>query len=349
MTCRPKRWLWGVLPLAVIIAFASLGVQKQIERDLSERASLALQDAGYYWALSTFQARDATIEGISFSGSERDSALDLLQNLWGVRTVTDGIRVIASPDTYSWLANKKDKRVQLRGYVPTEEDRLAIIGFVKAALPDYEVDDKMVLAGGSPPRQVWLGSVSYALVQLAQLRVGSVHLDGTALTLNGEAQTTAAFRALNTSLAGQLPSGLEIKSAQVRPPTVKPYDWRVKYNGSTISFAGYVPDEKTHQQVLERTRNLFPGVKIEDTMELGSGAPQSWSWAISASLTQLNRLESGRAKLKDTVLEFEGVASDELTAKQVTSSIRNSLPGTYRSNEKITFKEQGGGGQTPKN
>lgn len=349
MTCRPKRWVWGVLPLALVIAFASFGVLKQVERDLGKRVALALQDAGYYWALSTFQGRDATIEGISFSGSERDSALNLLRDQWGVRSVTDSIRVIASPDTYSWLANKKEKRVQLRGYVPTEDDRLTITGFVKAAMPDYEVDDKMVLAGGSPPREVWLGSVSYALVQLAQLSAGSVHLNGTELTLNGEAQTTVAFRALNSSLAGQLPSGLEIKSAQIRPPTVAPYDWRVKYTGTAIFFAGYVPDEKTHQQVLERTRNLFPGINIEDTMELGSGAPQNLSWAISASLTQLNRLESGRAKLKDTGLEFEGVASSKFTAKQVTSSIRNSLPASYRSSEKITVKEQGGSEQAPKN
>lgn len=336
--CHPKSWLWGFLPLAIVIAFALIGVRNQVEHDLRIRVSEALREAGFYWALATFHARDATLEGISFSGADRDSALNLLAKTWGVGSVTDGIRVIASPDTYTWFANKKEKRVQLRGYVPTEEDRRTITGFVKAALPEYEVDDKMVLAGGSPPRQVWLGSVSYALVQLAQLGSGVVRLDGTALTMNGVAATTDAFRALNTSLSGQLPASLEIKEADIKPPVVKPYDWRVKYTGTLISFAGYVPDEYTHRQILERTRNLFPGVKLEDTMELGSGAPESFSWAIAASLTQLNRLETGRTKLKDNVLEFEGVAADAWTAKHVTSSIRNSLPSSYKSSEKITVQ-----------
>jgi len=345
LSCRPKRWFWGVIPLALVIAFALFGVGKQVERELTERANSTLRNAGINWALVNFHGRDAVLEGLSFSGSERDEALDLVKNLWGVRGVADSIRVIASRETYAWSANKKEKRIQLRGYMPTENDRRTITGFVKAAFPDYELDDKMVAAGGSPPKEVWLSSVSFALVQLAQLRTGSVRLDGTAMSLNGEAGTTATYRTLKTSLAKQLPTGMELKNTDIRPPLVRPYDWRAKYTGSAIAFAGHVPDEKTHQQVLARTKNLFPGVAVEDTMELGSGAPESWAWAIAASLTQLNRLKSGRIKLKDTVLEFEGVASDKLTAKQVTSSIRNSLPGSFRSSEEITVAGQGAEGQ----
>lgn len=341
LSCRPKRWLWGLLPVAVIVAFAHYGVRKQVERDLTGRANSALQTSGVNWALVNFQGRDAVLEGLSFSGAERDQVLSLVSNIWGVRSVIDSVRVVASPETYAWFANKKEKRIQLRGYVPTEEDRRSITGFVKAAFPDYELDDKMVAAGGSPPREVWLGSVSFALVQLAQLRLGSVRLDGLALSLNGEAGTTATYRAIRKTLANQLPSGMKIRSAEVQPPVVRPYEWRVKFTGTAIVFAGYIPDEKTHSQIIERTRNLFPGIKVEDTMELGSGAPENWSWAISASLTQLNRLESGRAKLKDMVLEFEGTASDALTAKHVTSSIRNSLPGSFRSSEEIVVTKQG--------
>lgn len=338
--CRPTMWIRGIVPLSLAIALALYGARDEVERDLSERASAALRDAGYYWALVTFDARNAKLEGISFSGTERDKSLDLLKDIWGVREVTDSIQVIASAETYTWFATKKERRIQLRGYVPTEEDRRTITGFIKATLPDYEVDDKMALAGGSPPRQTWLGSVSFALVQLAQLREGIVRLNGTEFALDGSAETTAAYRKLNEIFQHPLPTGMVLKKAEIEPPLVKPYDWRVKYTGSTISFSGFIPDANTHQQIIERTRNLFPDATIEDTMELGSGAPDNWSWAISASLTQLNRLNSGRARLKESVLEFEGVAADNLTARQVTSSIRNSLPGSFRSSEKISVAGQ---------
>jgi hypothetical protein len=340
LVCQPSRWLWGLPPLVLIIALSLFGVRGQLQHDLADRTSSALRDAGYYWALARFDGRDAVLEGLSFSASERDSALNIIKDIWGVRSVTDKTNLIASPETYTWLANKKDQRIKIRGYVPTENDRRTILGFVKAAMPELEVDEKMTLAGGSPKHEVWLGAVSYALVQLGQLKAGSVRLEGTDLFVDGEAASTTAYRTIKTSLEQQLPAGTKVRAVDVAPPVIRPYTWRVKYTGALISFAGYVPSESFHRQILERTRHLFPGIPIDDAMELASGVPDGWLWAVSASLTQLHRLESGRVKLKDTVLEFEGVAGDKHTATNVTASIRHGLPASYRSSEKVVIGEK---------
>lgn len=340
MVCNPGRWAWGLIPLALIAVLAAFGARQEIERDLVDRSTVALRNAGYYWALASFEGRNATLEGISFSGNDRDGALLTLRNVWGVRSVVDDVQLIATPETYTWLAVKREKRIQLRGYVPTEEDRRTIIGFIKAAVPDYEVDDKMVLAGGAPAREQWLGSVSYALVQLAQLDTGNVRLDGLKFALEGTASTTEAYRKVKVSLAEQAPEVLKVERVTLEPPVVVPYVWRAKYVGSQISFEGFVPSENALEFILDRTRNLFPNANIEHTMELASGAPESWIWAVSASLTQLSRLESGRIKIKDSVLEFEGVTSSEITAKHVTASVRNSIPGSFRSSEKIEIAGQ---------
>lgn len=343
MTCRPLKWLWGVPPLVLVIGLSLVGMKEQIERDLASRASAAFHDAGYYWALTSFDGRDAVLDGLSFSRDERNKALEILKDLWGVRSVTDQTHLIASPETYTWVAIKDDKRIKIRGYVPTENDRRTILGFVKAAIPNLEVDDKMALAGGSPPHQTWLGAVSYALVQLGHLESGVVRLDGTKLTVDGVAASTDTFKTVKGSLASQLPTEVDLKSANIAPPFAQPYEWRVKYTGQQISFEGHVPSEEVHMQILERTRNLFPHATISgDTMELASGAPEGWTWAVSASLTQLHRLESGRVKVKDTVVEFEGVAADKFTAKNVTASVQHGLPSTYRSSEKISVAEASG-------
>jgi hypothetical protein len=349
LDCRPAKWLWGLPPLIVITALALFGVQEQVERDLRDRTTATLKEKGLSWAIAKFDGRDAFLEGLSFSRPERDQALQTIQNVWGVRTVVDRSHLIASPETYTWTAIREERRIKIRGHVPTENDRRTILGFIKAAMPDLEVDDKMTLAGGSPPRQTWLGSVSFALVQLGQLNSGSVRLAGTNLIVSGEAKTTAAYRFIKSSLSTQLPEGTQIQEHNISPPVVSPYSWRVKYTGSAVSMGGYVPSEDVHAQILERTRNLFPGKTVEDTMELASGAPNGWLWAVSASLTQLHRLQSGRVKLKDTVLEFQGVALNKGTAKDVTASIRHSLPATYRSSEEITVQENAGPSKSPVN
>lgn len=339
MNCRPSKWLWGLLPLVFVTALALYGVPRQIERDLTDRTAAVLQEKGLPWAIVTFSGRDAILEGLSFSRTERDAALRAIADIWGVRDVADNSNLIASPETYTWWARKEEEKVKIGGHVPTKDDRWAILGFVKAAMPELKISDKMVLAGGSPQRQAWLGSVSFALLQLGQLKTGTIHLAGTELNIDGEAKTTAAYQDLKTKLSTQLPSGMTLKSESISPPLAKPFAWRVKYISGTVSLTGHVPSEEIHIQILERTRNLFQGIKVVDAMELASGAPDNWLWAITTSLTQLHRLESGRVNLKDTALEIEGIAVDKLTARDVTASIHNGLPSSYRATENISVRK----------
>ncbi len=338
LNCRPSFWLWGLLPLVFVIAMALFGVREQIERDLSDRTAAILQEKGLSWAVVNYDGRNAVLEGLSFSREKRDTALRTIEDVWGVSNVIDRSNLIASPETYTWWARKDEEKIKISGHIPTLEDRQAILGFVKAAMPELKLSDRMVLAGGSPQRQVWLGSVSFALLQLGQLKSGTVRLAGTDLIIAGEAKTTEAYRDLKTSLSTQLPTGIKLKTESISPPVVKPFAWRVKYTGGVISLTGYVPSEEIHDQILERTRNLYQGVKVVDGMELASGAPEAWLWAVTASLTQLHRLQSGRINMKDMAIEFEGIASDDTTAKDVVASIRNGLPSSYRSTENVDVR-----------
>ncbi len=340
LVCRPSKWLWGLPPLVFVIALALFGVHGQIERNLKDKTAAALKEKGLSWAMVTFSGRDAVLEGLSFSRAERDAALDAIENIWGVRGVVDKSNLIASPETYTWWARKEEEKIKVGGHVPTKDDRRVILGFVKAAMPELKISDRLVLAGGSPTRQAWLGSVSFALLQLGQLKTGSIQLSGTSLVIAGEAKTTTTYREVKTSLSTQLPDGMTLKSEKISPPFAKLFSWRVKYTGSTIAFTGHVPSETIHTQILERTRNLFHGIKVFDAMEPASGAPDGWLWAVTASLTQLRRLESGRVNLKGTSIAFEGFAADKNTAQDVVASIRHGLPSSYSSSEKVEISKK---------
>lgn len=337
--CQPSKWFWGLPPVLLVAVFALYGVRLQIERDLSARTAVKLSEAGHPWARARFNGRDAILEGLSFSRTELDQALKTVGALWGVRAVEDRTKLIVSPETYIWWAIKKEQRLKIRGHAPTKKVRRTILGIVKAAMPDLEVDDKMVLAGGSPPPQVWLGSVSFALRQLGHLRNGTIHLSGNDLAITGEAETTQSYQAVKTALKKQLPAGMTLTGDNVTPPAVNPFSWRVKYLNRVISLNGYTPSEAARAQILAQTRNLFPGAKVNDAMELAVGAPDDWLWAVSASLMQLHRLESGRVRLKGTRLEIEGIAPDKETAEDVAASVRHGLPSSFRSTEKINVRK----------
>ena len=91
---------------------------------------------------------------------------------------------------------------------------------------------------------------------------------------------------------------------------------------------------------LRRARSLFPDKKIEDAMQIASGAPDGWRWALSASLIQLRRLVSGRVKMEDNDLELEGIAADERTAKEIVEAISFSFPSAYKVSDKLSVREE---------
>ena len=323
----------------MVAAFALYGLHVQIERDLTDRTSTALQEAGLTWAYALFDGRNAVLKGLTFSRSSRDDALTVIRSVWGVRSVADQSNLIASPDTYSWFARKKKLRLKIRGHVPTIDSRKNILGFVKASMPNLEIDDKMVIAGGAPPLQVWLGSVSFALLQLGQLKNGSVSMAGTDISISGEAENSAAYQDIQKNLLENLPAGVTLKHSDITPPVVKPFSWKVKHVSNTVTFSGFVPSEKLRSRILQQTRNIFDGVKINDRMELAAGEPEFWSWAVSTSLTQLHRLETGRVEITDKTLIFKGKAVNLSTAKDVATSIKFGLPEVYSSTSNITVSE----------
>ena len=152
---------------------------------------------------------------------------------------------------------------------------------------------------------------------------------------------------MKTALKTLLPTGMTLTDDGVTPPVVKPFSWMAKYLTGSITLSGYVPSEPARTHILEQTRKLFPEFKVIDVMEPAAGAPDSWLWAVSASLIQLHRLESGRVRLKGTTLEFTGIATDKNTAEDVAASVRHGLPSSYSSSEEVTVRKKPGPADAP--
>lgn len=87
MRCHPGRWLWGLIPVAMLCWLAVQAERSPIERDLERRSREVLAASGHDWASIAFDGRDGLLVGSPANPSAVAEAADLVRNVWGVRIV----------------------------------------------------------------------------------------------------------------------------------------------------------------------------------------------------------------------------------------------------------------------
>jgi outer membrane protein OmpA-like peptidoglycan-associated protein len=318
---------------------AILGEHERIEADLTARTMVALERAGYGWANVHFEGRDAVLSGNASDDSEPTNAIAMALDTLGVRTVDNRVTLGDKPETYEWGALRRDNRIRVNGYVPSEKTRRDVIGIVKANFPSFDVDDRMKLARGSPPVDVWMGGVGFGLKQLALLREGRIELDNAGISVSGTALDVRSYRAVTSALSGQLPQGIRLKKQAVQPPAASPYTWSARRQASELLLVGHVPGDEVRDELMRAGRKLLPEAKVVDRMEPASGAPPQFVEAAIAVLQQLALLEEGTAQVRDRKVSLAGIAETAGRADQVKGAIRQGALAAFEATGDIRHRE----------
>ncbi|MGE0765206.1 MAG: OmpA family protein [Hyphomicrobiaceae bacterium] len=339
MKCNPWRWLWGLIPILMLGWIAILGEREHIETDLVARTTAALERKGYSWASVQFDGRDAVLSGRAIDDSERPLAATVALETMGVRIVDNRASLVDKAVTYEWGAVRKEDRIRVSGLVPSDKSRRDVIGIVKANFPSLEVDDRMKLARGSPPIDVWLGGVGFGLKQLALLREGRVELENASISVGGTARDAGSYRAVKAALSGQMPQGIRLKTESVRPPPASPFTWVVRRQGDEWTMLGHVPSDGVHDDLLRAARRVAPKAKIVDRTEPASGAPGRFAEAANALILELGHLEEAEARIRDNSLSLNGVAQTSARAEQVTATMRQGVLAAFKASGEIRHRE----------
>jgi outer membrane protein OmpA-like peptidoglycan-associated protein/osmotically-inducible protein OsmY len=340
MRCNPLRWLWGLLPLALLAWFTGFSQHMPIEADLKGRVEASLSSQGLGWAKAAFEGRDGVLTGEATDEADQTKALQIARDTWGVRVMENRTRLIDKADTYTWAARRDGRRVVLQGMVPNNTVRASILAAARQQFPDADVADEMRLARGVPALETWTPGTTFALRQLGQLRAGEAKLDGLGLTIAGEAASEASYRSVRTALTDNLPRGVRLVEDRVTPPIVRPYTWAARAADNRVTLTGYVPSEAARNSIRAAARAAFPrGGDPIDQMRLGGGAPADFGAATTTSLRELARLEEGSAQLNDSGLNVAGLAADQQTADTARRGLRSGLPASYRLTDQIRFRE----------
>ena len=115
---------------------------------------------------------------------------------------------------FTWEARKGAETILLNGYVPSQDDRSALLAAIKSALPSASVTDNLVVAAGAP--KGFREMASAALAQLARLIDGSAAISDGVFTISGSASDAAGADAAIAS-AKILPPGFGLGSAAIVP------------------------------------------------------------------------------------------------------------------------------------
>lgn len=339
MRCNPLRWLWGLVPLALLAWGGLVLEQERVERDLRTRVEAALASASLTWANAPPSGRDITLSGTASEEAEQAKAAAIAAAVWGVRKVEDKTGLPDEEKNYTFTAAMRENRLKLAGFVPNEQLRAAIVGRAKVSFPGRDIDDRLKLARGAPNQEVWLGGVAFALEQLSRLKGGGrVDLEGAALLLDGEALDAAAYRSLKAALANSLPAGIAIKSDTVLPPAARPYAWAAQFASDQVALSGNVPNERIRAEIAAAVKKAFPRASVSDRMELASAEPKSWLPAILALLPRMGQLDRGTVEIKDTQGALSGETDNEGTAEDVRKAVRSELPAPFKVTDRITYK-----------
>ncbi len=339
MKCNPLRWLWGLLPVAALAFLAVQWEHAKLEQDLGGRAEQRLHQEGLRWARVDFAARDGVVSGTAPDESEQAKALEIVNAVRGVRVADNRIELVERADTYAWRAEKAASGIKLRGMVPNEATRRAILGIVQSNFSGVKVEDEMRVVRGVPSRETWMTGVSYGLRQLQQLKTGVVRLEGLKLGIEGEANDGQSYRRVRTALGAELPRGVQLGDERIVPPAIRPFTWSAKFAGGQVDLAGHVTSDRVRADIAQAVRSSFSRVRLTDAMEPGSGAPAEFAQAAVEGVKVLSKLEDAQLDLRDTALTLNGTAADDLTADAVRRALRSSIPRGIRVTENIKVRE----------
>ncbi len=93
---RPGKWLLLAFPMIFLPTLAAFWLNtSSLIRDISARSTEQLFAIGANWAVATFDGRDVSLGGDAPNQQAIDSAVRALAGVYGVRTVTNGARVVA--------------------------------------------------------------------------------------------------------------------------------------------------------------------------------------------------------------------------------------------------------------
>ena len=336
MLHQPRRWLPGLLPLALLAGGSLWWKQDAIETDLSARATRAIGAAstvdGKPWASVTVRGRDAVITGTAPGLDAAVVAETSAEGQSGIRRADAANDLLPAANPFGWSARRDGQTITLSGQVAPDGSRARLVAAAQKAVPGGAVSDLMTLARDIPATAT--RAAEMGIEQLGRVASGSATLTGTAFRFTGTAADAATKALIDQALAG-LPQGIAAGGVNVSTPGPAPAqtpppaailppvaDWSAtKAADGAIRLAGTIGSEEARQRIVAAARASTTG-PVTDAMTVIGGLPANLEAKALSAIEQLKGLASGAARIAGTAFSFSGAAADHAAFERLAASVR---------------------------
>lgn len=332
--CQPKKWWWGLLPLALLFFLMNSMTSGPVEGDLARRAADVFKQSGLPWASAALSGRDAVLKGEAPNPEAKKLAVDAAERAWGVRKVADSTTVSPELKPYTVSATREGNKITLTGYVPSDAIRATLVNGAKESFPNAEVIDQLKDGRGAPA--VYAPAMAFGLSQLGKLSSGVASLSDSAFSLIGRAADFPGFDAVTAALKA-LPGGTTLAKAEILPPIVSPFNITATKSTDQVTLAGYIPSESARAPLLDAAKAV--AARVVDQTRVAGGLPDSVNFGAASNffLGQLAKLKTGVASLSNDGLSLTGEAPDVPVYEAVVGALKGAMPGGLKlAQEKIT-------------
>jgi OOP family OmpA-OmpF porin len=329
-----SKWWPGVVPLAILWAFAGWTSTAPLEADLAARANASLKDTILDKTRIEVAGRDVTFSADAFSEEGRRSSVASVEAVPGVRLVHDESRLVPEVRPYLWSAERDVVRVTLGGAAPLPASKSRLLEAARASLGGIEVVDHMGLARGAPPR---FDAAALLLIdQVGKLKDGKITVSDATVSLSGMARDLGGREAIAAALKN-LPEGFSVAANEVKAP---PYIFQANKDpvAVTLTLTGYVPDNNVHAALAVAAGRKFFNEKVVDNLKASVGAAPGFANAVTRALGALSRLSTGSLVVSDREVKLSGDALYDAAAGQIRAGLAKDMPQGWQVKADISIK-----------
>lgn len=315
-----KKWIFPGIVATLALSAGTVWFQHSaVEQDLETRTTTALSEK-FKWADVNARGRDLTLVGTAPTELDKSDALELAQNIYGVRIVEDQIKLLPLQSPYNFTASFGTDGIVLAGYLPNDEAQKNIDTLFTMNLPGIEVTSQATLARGAPSE--FENVVPEGLALLKNLSDWELSVEDQDITITGTAIDRVGYDVVLAATSQPLVQGYQWVNIDVQPPKVKG-DYRIEMHktAENIVLEGYVPSDAVRQNLLKQIGQGHPDLIIVDNLVLASGEPDGFDQTIEFMIKQLGNLSDGKVVLNATDMSISGALIDGVSVDDIKQSI----------------------------
>lgn len=164
----------------------------------------------------------------------------------------------------------------------------------------------------------------------------AVEMDGQTAVLTGAVRSPDVRESVRATVLGAAGPGgpylggvTRVEDRTTLGAAVSPFSWSAEKSARSLTLAGHVPSVAARERLMEVARARYGGATIADRMGIALGAPAGdWTAAAADALTQLSKLNRGKARLVDDRLTLVG-EGDQAGAAEVRAHYAAPLPAPF--------------------